>query len=212
MKQPNNRTPSQPHELVVEIVFRLFWSWPLRAATWLGRQVFDRTPLAMTVLLPVVLSVAELHGELHVLPGREERDQVPALEHDPDPAGSKPRSRGVVHLGDVLAVEDHPARVGEHEAGEHGDERGLPAAGHAGEAGHLPAGEIHADAAKHWPVDGAVPVGLRDHLEPRERSGGPGLGGSLSGGRRDRLIGSRRARPSQLPRSAGLDLPNTLGT
>jgi hypothetical protein len=59
---------SQPRssweKLVVDAGQRLLWRWPLRAATWAGRQLFDRTVPAVTIasLLLFVVTATALVG------------------------------------------------------------------------------------------------------------------------------------------------------
>ncbi len=44
--------------LVVDLVRRALWKWPMRASSWAGRQVFDRPLLSLAVVAPVLIAVA----------------------------------------------------------------------------------------------------------------------------------------------------------
>lgn len=46
--------------LVIEVVFCLAWRWPMGAATWVGRQVFDRPRSAALAALPPLLLVVAI--------------------------------------------------------------------------------------------------------------------------------------------------------
>ena len=107
-------------------------------------------------------------ARLDVLDGGEERDEVAALHHHPDPAGPQPRAVGVVERGELPAVEDDPAGVRPQQPGEHRQERRLAAPRRPHEARRLAAPELEGQAAQHGRLPGAVVVGLADRLDPHE--------------------------------------------
>jgi hypothetical protein len=109
---------------------------------------------------------AELDRQLHVLGSRQERDQVGALQHDPDPARAQPGPRGVIEVAQRLAVKEHRARVGMHQAGEQRHERRLAAARHADQARRLAALELEARTAQDMRLESCLAIGLRDRLYP----------------------------------------------
>ena len=129
------------------------------------------TELVEQVLGAVVagLVAAEIQGELDVLAGGEERDQVAALQHDPDAVGAQPGARGVVQPGDVVAVEVDRARVGHHEPRDEPEQRGLPAAGRTGEARRGAALDREGRGPEHGCVDAAFAVRLRDRVDVHQR-------------------------------------------
>jgi len=50
--------PSPWGKLAVDLAKHLLWTWPIRPATWVARQVFDRTLPALIIAAPLLLLVA----------------------------------------------------------------------------------------------------------------------------------------------------------
>src|SRR5688572_11884305 len=71
---------------------------------------------------------AKLQRNLDVLPGRERRYQLEALEHEADLLAAELGPRVLTHLAEIVAVEDHLAASRGIESGEESEKRGLPAA------------------------------------------------------------------------------------
>jgi hypothetical protein len=66
---------------------------------------------------------AELERHLHVLRGRERRDELKGLKHKPNFLAAKPCARVLVHGGEVGPVQDHRATRGCIESGEQTEQR-----------------------------------------------------------------------------------------
>jgi hypothetical protein len=132
-------------------------------------EQFDRAPVVLMVERPA----GELDRELDVLARGQERDEVPALEHDADLAGAHSGPLGVVEPGDVDTVDHDRPGVRSHQTGDHAEQRRLAAARRADEARRGPARERQRRAAQHGCVDTLLVVGLRNGVDVQERGRHP---------------------------------------
>ncbi|CAE7229328.1 bsn, partial [Symbiodinium necroappetens] len=132
--------------------------------------VRDTHPLQRTgdaiVALPARERVDE-QGELDVLVGSEDGDEVVELEDVADVFGAPVRELGAGEPGDVLALDDERARGGRVDAGDEVEEGGLAGAGGAHEGEEVAALDAQVEAVEG--ADGVLALGvLADELGERD--------------------------------------------
>jgi len=100
----------------------------------------------------------EQEGQLHVLKGGENRDQVKGLENEADVLVTPIGEFGFVKLGDVDAIDNTLARGGAINAGNDVEQGGFAGAGRAHEREELATRDFKGDAVQSGDVDLPLPV------------------------------------------------------
>ena len=110
--------------------------------------------------LAVHRRAGQLERQQDVLLGGEHRQQVEALEDEPDAVAAQPGQRAVVERGDLRGAEPGGARRGLVEAREHVHQRRLARAGRPHDRRERPGREVDVDPVERADLGGALAVDL----------------------------------------------------
>src|SRR6266566_2945439 len=136
----------------------------------------DQRERRLDVLAPLGLGKRrEQERQLDVLEGREHRDQVVELEHEPDVRGAPAGELRLAQLGDVGARHRHGPPVGPIQPRDQVEERGLAGSRRAHQAEELPLGNLERDVVQHGDQHGVALIGLGDAADLHDRCRHEGL-------------------------------------
>src|SRR5437867_4758218 len=132
----------------------------------------DQRERRLDVLLPLGLGERrQQQRQLDVLVGREHRDQVVELKHEPDVRGAPAGRLGFAQFGDVRAGDRYRPRVGMIDPRDQVQQRGLAGPRGAHQAEELPFGHVERAGAQHGNRHAVASIGLGNTADLHDRIG-----------------------------------------